>query len=141
LDIRSMLNKSYNLIVFELKMQEDVQTRPVYQLGKITNKYIIIDILGYSIDDILEICKLLHSSSKQMRRMLKKNYIELKNMLIESHSLEANILLTHNYKTSRAAHQRLEMIMKRECERMLKIDYGLQILPNTVLRIANTEKF
>jgi hypothetical protein len=62
-------------------------------------------------------------------------------MLIESHSLEANILLTHNYKTSRAAHQRLEMIMKRECERMLKIDYGLQILPNTVLRIANTEKF
>ena len=50
-------------------------------------------------------------------------------------------MLTHNYKTSRAAYQRLEMIMKRECERIVKIDYGLQILPDTVLRIGNTEKF
>ena len=58
--------------------------------------------------------------------MLKKNYIVLRNMLYDSHSsLEANVLLTHNYKTSRAAHQRLEIIMKRECERVMKIDYGL----------------
>ncbi len=74
--------------------------------------------------------------------MLKKNYIVLKNMLYESHSsLEANILLTHNYKTSKAAHQRLEIIMKRECESMKKIDYGLQMLPDTILRIANDEEF
>ena len=57
--------------------------------------------------------------------MLNKNYIVLKNMLDETHSLEANVLLTHNYKTSRAAHQRLEIIMKRKCERAMKIDYGL----------------
>ena len=58
--------------------------------------------------------------------MLKKNYILLRNMLYESHlSLEANVLLTYNYKTSKAAHKRLEIIMKRECERMMKIDYGL----------------
>ena len=57
--------------------------------------------------------------------MLKKNYIVLRNMLDETHSLEANVLLTHNYKTSRAAHQRLEIIMKRKCERVMKIDYGL----------------
>ena len=58
--------------------------------------------------------------------MLKKNYIVLRNMLYESHlSLEANVLLTHNYKTSRAAHQRLEIIMKRKLERVMKIDYGL----------------
>jgi hypothetical protein len=37
-------------------MQQVVHTRPVYQLGKITSKYIIFDILGYSIDDITEIC-------------------------------------------------------------------------------------
>ncbi len=74
--------------------------------------------------------------------MLKKSYIDLRNVLYESHSsFEANILLTRNYKTSRAAHQRLEQIMKRECERALKIDYGLQILPDTVLKIANTEEF
>jgi hypothetical protein len=95
-------------------------------MGKINNKYIIFDILGYSIDDFTQICELLYSSSRQMRQMLKKNYIALRNMLDESHwSLEANVLLTYNYKTSRAAHQRLEIIMKRECERMMKIDYGL----------------
>ncbi len=123
-------------------MQQVVHTRPVFQLGKIKNIYVIFDILGYSIDDFTEIGKLLHSCSRPMRHMLKKNYIELRNMLYESHlSLEANILLTRNYKTSRAAHQRLEKIMKRECERVLKIDYGLRILPDTVLKIANTEEF
>jgi hypothetical protein len=60
-----------------------------------------------------------------MREILKKNYIVIRNMLDETHSLEANVLLTHNYKTSRAAHQRLDIIMKRECERIMKIDYGL----------------
>ncbi len=107
-------------------MQQVVHTRPVYQLGKIKNIYVIFDIFGYSIDDFTEICKLLYSSSRQMRQMLKKNYIVLRNMLYESHlSLEKIVLLTHNYKKSRAAHQRLEIIMKRECERAIKIDYGL----------------
>jgi hypothetical protein len=50
-------------------------------------------------------------------------------------------LLTHNYKTSRAAHQRLEKIIKKECKKAMEIDYGLQILPNTVLHIANEEEF
>ena len=123
-------------------MQQVVHTRPVYQLGKIKNKYIIFDILGYSIDDFTEISKLLYSSSRQMRQMLKKNYIVLRNMLYESHlSLEVNVLLTYNYKTSRVAHQRLEIIMNRECESMKKIDYGLQLLPDTILRIANDEEF
>jgi hypothetical protein len=37
-------------------MQQVVHTRPVYQLGKIKNIYVIFDILGYSIDDFTEIC-------------------------------------------------------------------------------------
>jgi hypothetical protein len=58
--------------------------------------------------------------------MLKKNYIVIRNMLNDSHpSFEAILLLTHNYKTSRAAHQRLEIIMKRECEKVQMIDYAL----------------
>ena len=57
--------------------------------------------------------------------MLMKNYIVLRYMLDKTHSLEANVLLTQNYKTSRAAHQRLEIIMKRKFERAMKIDYGL----------------
>ena len=123
-------------------MQQVVHTRPVYQLGKIKNIYLIFDILGYSIDDFTDICKLLYSSSRQMRQMLKKNYIVLRNMLDESHlSLEANVWLTYDYKTSRAAHQRLEIIMKREFEKMKKIDYGLQLLPDTILHIANDEEF
>ena len=101
-------------------------TRPVYQLGKIKKKYIIFDILGYSINNFTKICKFLFSSSRQMRQMLKKNYIVYRNMIDDSRwSLEANILLTHNYKTSRAAHQRLAIIMKRKCEEVMKIDYGL----------------
>jgi hypothetical protein len=31
--------------------------------------------------------------------------------------------------------------MRRECKKMMKIDYGLQILPDTHLKIANTEEF
>jgi hypothetical protein len=107
-------------------MQQVVHTKPVYQLGKIKNIYVIFDILGYSINYFNEICKVLYSSSRQMRQMLKKNYIDLRNMLYDSHfSLKENVFLTQNYKTSRAAHQRLEIIMKRECERVMKIDYGL----------------
>ncbi len=44
-------------------MQQVLPTRPVYQLGKIKSKYIIFDILGYSIDDFTEIFKLLYSFS------------------------------------------------------------------------------
>jgi hypothetical protein len=77
-----------------------------------------------------------------MRQMIYKNYTVVKNMLHDSHfSLEANILLTYNFKTSRAAHQRLEKILKRECERMLIIDYGLQMLPDTTLHFGNFEKY
>ena len=106
-------------------MQQVVHTRPVYQLGKIKSIYVIFAILGYSIDDITEICKLLYSSSRQMRQLVNKNYNLLRYMLDETHSLEANVLLTHNYKTSKVAHQRLEIIMKRKCVRAVKIDYGL----------------
>ena len=31
--------------------------------------------------------------------------------------------------------------MKSKCERILKIDYRLQILPDTILRIANVKEF
>ena len=123
-------------------MQEVLHTRPAYQLGKIKNIYVIFDILGFSIDYFTEICQLLHSSSRKMRQMLQKNYIVIRNMLNDSHPSFGTLLLqTHDYKTSRAAHQRLEIIMKRECERILKIEYGLQILPDTILHIANVEEF
>ena len=53
----------------------------------------------------------------------------------------ASLLPTHDYKTSQAAHQLLEKILKRKCEEIKKIDYGLQILPETDLKIANTKEF
>ena len=63
-------------------------------------------------------------------------------MLYNTHfSFEAYLLHTRNYKTSAAAHQRLEKIMITECNRIMKIDYGLQILPDTVLHLANGEEF
>jgi hypothetical protein len=54
---------------------------------------------------------------------------------------EPTLLLTKNYKTSRSAHDILEKIMKRNCERIMTIDYGLKMSPETVLKIADTEKW
>ena len=52
-------------------------------------------------------------------------------------SLEAILILTHNYKTSRSMHH--EDILKREYEKATKINYGLKNLPDTVHHIANDE--
>lgn len=46
--------------------------------------------------------------------------------------------LTHNYKTSYAAHLLLEQIILRKLEQIKKPDYGLTLWPGTVLKIANT---
>ena len=54
---------------------------------------------------------------------------------------ETTLLLTKNYKTSRSAHDILEKIMKRNCERIMSIDYGLKMGPGTVLKIADTEEW
>ncbi len=53
----------------------------------------------------------------------------------------ASLLPTKNFKTSQAAHQLLEKVLKRKCEEALTIDYGLRILPETVLKIAITKEF
>jgi hypothetical protein len=65
----------------------------------------MIDILGYSFDDFPSIFNLLHSSSIQMRHLLKRNYFVIKNMLNETHSLEGLVELIRNCKTSRPADQ------------------------------------
>jgi hypothetical protein len=62
-----------------------------------------MDILIYSFDDPTDIYKLLYFSSRQMRQLLIKNFIVLKKILDEIPSIEAIILLTHDYKTSKAA--------------------------------------
>ena len=56
-------------------------------MGKIKSKYIIIDIIGYSIDEITDICEFLYSCSSQMRQLLIKNYIVLRNILDKTHSI------------------------------------------------------
>ena len=109
-------------------------------MGKITNKYLIIEILAYTIDDFTLVCEHLNSSSRSMRNLVMKNYIQIRNMLWNTHNFfGASLLPTFNYKTSQAAHQLLEKILKRKCEELKIIDYGLQILPGTDLKIANTE--
>jgi hypothetical protein len=77
-----------------------------------------------------------------MRNLLKKNYILIRNMIWENHNLfEHYLLLTHNCKTSHVAHEVLEKRIMRLCEKAMTPDYGLQILPDTVLHIANTDEF
>ena len=65
----------------------------------------------------------------------------MKNMLYETHMFEAMLRQTENYKTSKAAHQLLEKIIKRKCEKVMEINYGLPMIPGTVLHIADTEKW
>ena len=62
-------------------------------------------------------------------------------MLWETHMFEATLNLTINYKTSQAAHQLLEKIIKRKCDKVMQLDYGFQMLPETVLHIADSEKW
>jgi hypothetical protein len=77
-----------------------------------------------------------------MRDLVKKNYILIMNMLWETHKFfEASLLATHNCKTSQAAHQLLEKRMMRKCEEAKTIDYGLQIIPGTDIKIADSEEF
>jgi len=54
---------------------------------------------------------------------------------------DALLDLIKNFKTSQGAHQLFEKIIMRNCSKIMNIDYGLQMQPNTVLRIANVEKF
>ncbi len=65
----------------------------------------------------------------------------MKKMLLYTHTFEEILYLTYNYKTSQAAHQRLEKIVMRECKRVTtNINYGLKILPDTLLHIANSKE-
>jgi hypothetical protein len=73
-------------------------------VGKIKSKYLIIEILSFSIDDFFVLCKYLYSCSRQMRNLLIKNYSLLKNMLLDTHMFESTLELTKDYKTSEAAH-------------------------------------
>jgi hypothetical protein len=111
--------------------------RPRFQLCKIKNIYIIIDLLIYSFDDYKQVFTYLHSSSKAMRDLLNANYITIKKELQESH-LDMTIALIFNNKTSLAAHLLLEQIIMRKIERIKNPDYGLTMKPKTVLKIANT---
>jgi hypothetical protein len=86
-------------------------------LGRIKNKYIIVELLQYAFEDYKQVFNYLHSSSRAMRLLLKENYRAIKNILQESH-LDMTIELTYNYKTSLAAHLLLEQIILRKIERL-----------------------
>jgi len=72
-------------------------------MGKIKNKYIIVEILAYAFEDYKQVYSYLHSSSRPLRKLLIETYVAIKNILQESH-LDMTIALTFNYKTSWAAH-------------------------------------
>jgi hypothetical protein len=74
-----------------------------------------------------------------MRKILKNEYIVIMNMLWKTHNFfGASLIPTRNHATSQAAHQLLEKILLKKCEEAKTIDYGLQILPDIVLRFAKS---
>ena len=123
-------------------MEESGNSGPAYKLGKIANKHLIIEIIGYSINDFTLVCQYLYYCSRQMRGLVKKNYIIMRNILWKTHEFfGASLLAIRNYQTSQGAHRLLEKNLERKCEELTTFDYGLEILPETVLLIANTEKY
>jgi hypothetical protein len=71
-----------------------------------------------------------------------KNYIIIGNMLWDSHNFfRVYLLPNQNNQPSQGAHRHLEKILLRKCKQAKTVDYGLRILPDTVLRIANTEDY
>ena len=95
-----------------VKMEVPRSQDAVYKVGKITSKYLIIELLSYVYDDYQKICDHLHKTSTNMRQLLVLNYLPLKNMLLDTHvTLEATLPLIYNFKTSRSAHKLLEKIV------------------------------
>ncbi len=111
-----------------------------YNLGKVTNKYLIIEILSFIYPDYQKILDHLHKSSTNMRLLSKMNYISLKNQLIDTHvSFESQLPLTFNRKTSRSAHKLLEKIVQKKCNEAKTTWYWLIKKPSIVFRVANTK--
>jgi hypothetical protein len=82
---------------------------PKFKLGKITNKYLIIEIFAFAMDSFEKIIDNLHTSSKQMRLLLKENVSTILFMLKDSHfSLNYYLSLTLNPKTAVFSRRHLE---------------------------------
>ena len=56
--------------------------KPVFLFGKIKNKYIIVDILGFAFENSSEVCLALNRTSKSMRRLCKETYSYIKSSLL-----------------------------------------------------------
>ena len=66
----------------------------------------------------------------------------MRNILWKTHEFfGASLLAIRNYQTSQGAHRLLEKILLKKAEELKTFDYGLEILPDTVLHIANTEEY
>ena len=115
-----------------------------FKVGKITSKYLIIEILGYALSDLQKICSQLYYTSIQMRVLLIENYLTMRRILFDTHIfLELVLPLTFNYKTSRSAHKLLEKIIETKCAKAKVIDYGyygLMMNKRGWLRVAITKE-
>ena len=58
---------------------------PKFQIGKIRNKYLIIEIFAFALDSSDKIIDNFHSSSKQLRLLVKENLSTILFMLENSH--------------------------------------------------------
>ena len=61
------------MIIIYINMPDQI-FKPRFELGKIKSKYIIADILAYACENKVQLCILLHSTSKQMRCLLIEGY-------------------------------------------------------------------
>ena len=88
-------------------------TEPMFKLGKIKNKYVIIEILAYTHEDYQMICQHLFSCSRSLRFLLVSTYNHLRFEVFETHNItiEEILPLTFNHKTSRSTHELLEKIV------------------------------
>ena len=53
-----------------------------FKMGKITNKYLIIEILGLALYNYKDLCDILFSSSKQLRNLLEENFSWIRRIFV-----------------------------------------------------------
>ena len=96
-----------------MEAQELLPSKPKFKMGKIVNKYLIIEISGYAFDEHLKICINLYSTSKQLRLLLVENYSLTKSILQSTH-FDIGLRLTFDWKTSEKGHEILKQLMERK---------------------------
>ena len=107
------------------------KTSPIFSLGKIHSKYLIIEILGYS-DTIKNATNMLFRSSRSLKKLLIQNYRYIEDTITSEIPLDVKIFagnVKQLFKSSLYSHRlsmhpiKVKIIRKCDLDFLLKLRY------------------